>query len=56
MKGESNTFNIVPMAGGCGAEVSGLNLSEAMDKSEKELLEKAWLKYQVLFFRDQPLF
>ena len=55
MKGESNTFNIVPMSGGCGAEVSGLNLSEPMDKSEKELLEKAWLEYQVLFFRDQPL-
>jgi taurine dioxygenase len=43
------------MSGGCGAEVSGLSLSEPMGKSEKELLEKAWLEYQVLFFRDQPL-
>jgi len=43
------------MSGGCGAEVSGLSLSEPMDKAEKKLLEKAWLEYQVLFFRDQPL-
>lgn len=43
------------MSGGCGAEVSGVNLSEPMEKKEKKLLEEAWLEYQVLFFRNQPL-
>ena len=43
------------MSGGCGAEVSGVKLSEPMKKEEKKLLEEAWLEYQVLFFRNQPL-
>ena len=43
------------MSGGCGAEVSGVNLSKPMEKEEKKLLEEAWLEYQVLFFRNQPL-
>ena len=55
MKKEPTTFNIMPMSGGCGAEVSGVNLSEPMEKKEKKLLEEAWLEYQVLFFRNQPL-
>ena len=37
------------MSGGCGAEVSGVKLSEPMKKDEKKLLEEAWLEYQVLF-------
>ncbi|MED6343227.1 MAG: TauD/TfdA family dioxygenase, partial [Pseudomonadota bacterium] len=55
MKKEPTTFNITPMSGGCGAEVSGVNLSKPMEKEEKKLLEEAWLEYQVLFFRNQPL-
>jgi len=55
MKGESSNFNIAPMTGGCGAEVSGINLSEPLEKKQKDFLEKAWLEHQVLFFRDQPL-
>ena len=36
MKKEPTTFNIVPMSGGCGAEVSGVNLSEPMEKKGKK--------------------
>ena len=55
MRGESGSFIIRPMSGGCGAEVSGVDLSKPLKKREKILLEKAWLEHQVLFFRDQPL-
>ena len=39
----------------CGAEVSGLNLAEPLDKEIVQALSMALAEHGVLFFRDQPM-
>ena len=48
-------FDLRPLAGALGAEVRGLDLSHTLDASVVSQLHDAWLKHQVLFFRDQTL-
>lgn len=49
-------FEIKPVTGTFGAFVSGMQLADALhDDTLFGELREAWLKYQVLFFRDQKL-
>ena len=49
------TISIEPIAGSCGAEVSGVNLAKAINRKTFTEIYEAWLTYQVLFFRDQKI-
>ena len=48
-------IDVRPVSGALGAEVSGIRLSEPLDRETFAELRDAWLTYQVLFFRDQEL-
>ncbi len=48
-------FDIRPLSGALGAEISGLDLSQPMDDDTFTAFCDAWHRYQVLFFRDQDL-
>ncbi len=49
------TISVEPIAGSCGAEVSGVNLAKPINRKTFAEVYEAWLAYQVLFFRDQKL-
>jgi taurine dioxygenase len=44
-----------PLAAALGAEVSDVDLSKPVDDSTFDEITDAWMKYQVLFFRDQDI-
>src|SRR2546427_11311700 len=46
---------IHPVSGALGAEISGVDLSNALDDQTLGALRRAWLEHLVLLFRDQPL-
>lgn len=46
-------LEIVPVAGRIGAEVRGVRLSADLDAATVSEIRKAWLRYKVLFFRNQ---
>jgi taurine dioxygenase len=49
-------FQATPVTGTFGATVSGIQVADAIDDDELFAeIHAAWLKYQVLFFRDQEL-
>ena len=48
-------MKIIPIAGALGAEISGLDLSVKSSNSHTSRLYAAFLKHQVLFFRQQTL-
>ena len=48
-------FKITPLTQEIGAEVRGINLSEALSETVFPALYQAWLDHQVLLFRDQSL-
>lgn len=49
----SNGIEIVPIAGRIGAEVRGVRLSANLDAATVSKIREAWLRYKVLFFRNQ---
>ncbi|XXX81213.1 TauD/TfdA family dioxygenase [Sorangium sp. So ce134] len=49
----SNVPEIVPVAGRIGAEVRGVRLSADLDAATVSEIRKAWLRYKVIFFRNQ---
>jgi taurine dioxygenase len=51
----SEPFGVQPIAGALGAEVTGVDLSQALSAETVAALRRAWLQHLVLFFRDQPL-
>ena len=55
MRNKYKTFSINQMSSSLGAEIIGLDLSQKLSKAMLRELNQAWLDYQVLFFRDQPL-
>ena len=55
MRNKYKTFSINQMSSSIGAEIIGLDLSQKLSKPMLRELNQAWLDYQVLFFRDQPL-
>ncbi|MCG8547457.1 MAG: TauD/TfdA family dioxygenase [Alphaproteobacteria bacterium] len=48
-------IDVKPMAGGCGAEIEGVDLSAPMDDATFAEINRAFLDHQVIFFRDQHL-
>jgi taurine dioxygenase len=48
-------FAISPVAGALGAEISGLDLSQPLDRPTVDALRAAFIDNHVLFFRDQSL-
>lgn len=49
------SFEVRPVTRALGGVVSGLDLAQPLDDPVIDELKKAWLEYQVLFFRDQDL-
>jgi len=48
-------LSIIPVAGALGAEVSGVDIGKPLSDVMRQTLTDAYLKYHVLFFRDQSL-
>jgi taurine dioxygenase len=48
-------FDITPVAGALGADVRGIELGRSLSERQVGAIRKALNRYQVLFFRDQPL-
>jgi taurine dioxygenase len=48
-------IDVKPVAGACGAEVTGVDLSQSLDNETFAEIHQAFLDHQVLFFRDQNL-
>lgn len=46
---------ILPATPTIGAEISGLDLDRPLSSEEGDLLRAAWLRFKVLFFRDQDI-
>jgi taurine dioxygenase len=49
------TIDIRPVTASIGAEISGVDLREALDDDDVAAIRQAWLDHLVLFFRDQRL-
>ena len=50
-----NDIAVNPIAGACGAEIDGVDLSQPMDDGTFQTVERALLDHQVIFFRNQTL-
>lgn len=48
-------ISIHPSTPTIGAEIRGLDLNRFLDTAEVEWLHEAWLRYKVIFFRDQDI-
>lgn len=49
------SLTITPLSPALGAQISGIDLSVEISVEQRDAIEQALLKHQVLFFRDQPL-
>jgi taurine dioxygenase len=48
-------LQISPLSPALGAQISGVDLSQALTHEQRDAIEQALLTHQVLFFRNQPL-
>ncbi len=51
----STGISIKPIAGSCGAEIAGVDLSMPLDDATFQTVQQAFLDHLVIFFRDQTL-
>ncbi|MGL6383774.1 TauD/TfdA family dioxygenase [Aeromonas caviae] len=51
----TDKLTITPLGPHIGAVIAGVNLAEPLSQGQFEQLHRALLKYQVLFFRNQPI-
>jgi taurine dioxygenase len=51
----SRAIEVLPIAGGLGAEITGVDLASAPDDATVDAIRRAWLEHLVVFFRDQSL-
>ncbi|WP_273826042.1 MULTISPECIES: taurine dioxygenase [Pseudomonas] len=49
------SLTLTPLSAALGAQIDGIALSEPLNLEQRDAIEQALLKYQVLFFRNQPL-
>jgi taurine dioxygenase len=49
------TIQVRPVAGGCGAEIAGVDLSKPLGNQTFSEIHRAFLEHSVIFFRDQNL-
>ena len=50
-----SNLTIVPLSSALGAQISGVDISQPLNLEQRDAIEQALLKHQVLFFRDQPI-
>ncbi len=55
MAGESDSINITPLTLHIGAEISGVDLSQPLTPALAQEINRAMVKWKVIFFRDQNL-
>ena len=48
-------LQVFPLAGACGAEIAGVDLSRALPDAVFDEIHRAFLAWQVVFFRDQHI-
>jgi taurine dioxygenase len=48
-------LQIAPLSPALGAQISGVDLSQELNREQRDAIEQALLEHQVLFFRNQPL-
>lgn len=48
-------IQISPLSPALGAQISGIDLSQELTHEQRDAIEQALLRHQVLFFRNQPL-
>ena len=51
----TTTFQVQPLSGSVGAEISGLDLLAPLDDDTIAAIRRVWLQHGVIFFREQPL-
>jgi taurine dioxygenase len=49
------SLTITPLSCALGARIDGVDISRPLDLEQRDAIEQALLKHQVLFFREQPL-
>jgi taurine dioxygenase len=49
------SLTITPISSALGAQISGVDLSRDLTAEQRNAIEQALLKHQVLFFREQPI-
>ncbi len=49
------SLTVTPLSPALGAQISGVDISRDITAEERDAIEQALLKHQVLFFRDQPI-
>jgi taurine dioxygenase len=49
------SLDIIPLSSALGAQISGVDLSRDLNTEQRDAIEQALLKYQVLLFREQPI-
>jgi taurine dioxygenase len=51
----AGAFEVLPIAGGLGAEIAGVDLASEPPDETVDAIRRAWLEHLVVFFRDQSL-
>ena len=49
------SLTITPISSALGAQISGVDITQPLSVEQRDAIEQALLKHQVLFFREQPL-
>lgn len=55
MTASENQITVTPLTPNIGAEISGIQLSDAMDQTSYGVIHQALMDHQVIFFRDQEM-
>ena len=50
-----SSLTITPLSHALGAQISGVDIAQPLNVEQRDAIEQALLKHQVLFFRDQPI-
>ncbi|WP_339544855.1 taurine dioxygenase [Pseudomonas sp. RA_35y_Pfl2_P32] len=50
-----SSLTIIPLSHALGAQISGVDIAQPLNVEQRDAIEQALLKHQVLFFRDQPI-
>jgi taurine dioxygenase len=49
------SLTITPLSSALGAQIRGVDISQPLNAEQRDAIEQALLKHQVLFFREQPI-
>ncbi|MGF6152392.1 taurine dioxygenase [Pseudomonas fluorescens] len=50
-----SSLTVTPLSTALGAQISGVDISQPLNLEQRDAIEQALLKHQVLFFREQPI-